>query len=489
MHVSGIKVSDFDDSVELQACIRSPALKEPFLLWYRFPLALSDLIDPESGDPLVAALLLPAMKTGEAVDLPVPVSPRLAQSLKWIQAIFCAWDPTLSNIELHSPLRKEMAPPGAQVGLFFSAGVDSLYSLIKNSLEHPLNEAVVTDLLVIYGADIYLSDGKDGVFQTMLDKAQDIASHFRKRVIPIATNVKGLLSAYHIPRGFLGHGAALASVGLALQGLFSKIYISSGNTFTDLGPAGNHPLLDPLWSTEACTFVHDGLEASRLEKIRFIAQSDIALKTLRVCWNKDSRTFNCGRCSKCLRTMLGLYIAGALDRCNTLPHRIDPDLLRNIPLLHNYEDSAFFLEILEALGDSGADVQIRTALLEGLEKGRSYFARLGKAQEHIRRIIPFNVPFILVDRDSIRSELGIGRAIVPFLELDGQYNGPPADDTTAIGELERLVQAGAKFIVFWWSEFWWLGYYTEFQRRLRSKYRCLVEDESAVIFDLHSTAG
>ena len=108
--------------------------------------------------------------------------------------------------------------------------------MIKKSLEHPLNADVITDLLVIYGADIYLSDVKDDVFQRILDDAQDIADHYRRRVIPLATNVKELFSAYHIPRGFLGHGPALASVGLALQGLFTKMYISSGNTFTDLRP-------------------------------------------------------------------------------------------------------------------------------------------------------------------------------------------------------------------------------------------------------------
>ena len=66
------------------------------------------------------------MIIGEVVDLSVPVSPRLAQSLKWIQIIFRAWDPTLSTIELRAPLRKEITPSGAQVGLFFSVGVDPL---------------------------------------------------------------------------------------------------------------------------------------------------------------------------------------------------------------------------------------------------------------------------------------------------------------------------------------------------------------------------
>ena len=49
--------------------------------------------------------------------------------------------------------------------------------------------------------------------------------------------------------------------------------------------------------------------------------------------------------------------------------------------------------------------------------------------------------FILVDEEQLRGDLGLDRAI-PFLEKDGQWWGAPADDETALRELERLRQAG-----------------------------------------------
>ncbi|HEX8249128.1 MAG TPA: hypothetical protein VF599_13205, partial [Pyrinomonadaceae bacterium] len=76
------------------------------------------------------------------------------------------------------------------------------------------------------------------------------------------------------------------------------------------------------------------------------------------------------------------------------------------------------------------------------------------------------------------------RRSLPFLEKEGKYWGPPPDDETAIIEMERLRQSGAAFIVFAWNAFWWFDYYKEFDKHLRSKYRCVLENERLVVFVL-----
>src|SRR5262249_52267914 len=65
--------------------------------------------------------------------------------------------------------------------------------------------------------------------------------------------------------------------------------------------------------------------------------------------------------------------------------------------------------------------------------------------------------------------------------------GLPPDDTTAIRELERLREAGATFLIFLWPAFWWFGYYAEFQQYLRATFRCILQNDHMVIFDLSST--
>jgi hypothetical protein len=111
--------------------------------------------------------------------------------------------------------------------------------------------------------------------------------------------------------------------------------------------------------------------------------------------------------------------------------------------------------------------------------------RLREAREELVRLIPIDTPFILVDDEQLRSELSHRRAH-PFLERDGQYWGPPADDETAIRECERLRQSGARFLAFAWPSFWWLEHYSGFAKNLRTQFRCVQEDERVVVFDLQA---
>ena len=109
--------------------------------------------------------------------------------------------------------------------------------------------------------------------------------------------------------------------------------------------------------------------------------------------------------------------------------------------------------------------------------------RLRQAVKEIARQVPADEPFILVDEDQVRSELTRPLAI-PFLERDGQYWGPPADDAAAIAELERLRQAGANLLVFVWPCFWWLEHYAAFDRYLGERFCCAFESEQVLVFDL-----
>ena len=105
------------------------------------------------------------------------------------------------------------------------------------------------------------------------------------------------------------------------------------------------------------------------------------------------------------------------------------------------------------------------------------------AQE-IAAVIPPGERFILVDDDAVRGELAAGSRAIPFLEHEGHYWGPPADDTTAILEVERLRGAGAGFIAFAWPALWWLDYYSGFHEHLRSRFHCLSSTERVVAYDL-----
>jgi SAM-dependent methyltransferase len=119
---------------------------------------------------------------------------------------------------------------------------------------------------------------------------------------------------------------------------------------------------------------------------------------------------------------------------------------------------------------------------------RSEAEELTLAAAELADLLPQGAPFILVDEDKLPKGWIGGYPAVPFLERDGVYWGKPADDETAIRELERLRRSGLEFLVFAWPAFWWLLSYDGLRRHLHSQFRCLLDNERLVVFDLRPGA-
>ena len=111
--------------------------------------------------------------------------------------------------------------------------------------------------------------------------------------------------------------------------------------------------------------------------------------------------------------------------------------------------------------------------------------RMRAMEAELAALIPPGGRVILVDQEDISGGLALDdRSWWPFLERDGQYWGPPADDSAAIRELQRLRDVGADFIVFARYGFWCLEYYTRFADYLREHGQRLIANERFVVFRL-----
>ena len=107
----------------------------------------------------------------------------------------------------------------------------------------------------------------------------------------------------------------------ALQKLWRVYYYASTYPFSEFSLANNTALnVDPAhfellllncFSTSQLKIISDGSECDRNDKTRFIADYSIARKNLHVCLSKPN--FNCGVCSKCLRTLLAIDALNKLD--------------------------------------------------------------------------------------------------------------------------------------------------------------------------------
>jgi hypothetical protein len=113
-----------------------------------------------------------------------------------------------------------------------------------------------------------------------------------------------------------------------------------------------------------------------------------------------------------------------------------------------------------------------------------YRFELSKAE--IEKAVPPGSAFLLAGEAWWGTELATPRKIIPFTEHEGDYWGEPADDASAIAELDRLMGKGARHIVFGWPSFWWLDYYTGFVAELERRGKKVIDNDRLVMFELRS---
>jgi SAM-dependent methyltransferase len=136
-----------------------------------------------------------------------------------------------------------------------------------------------------------------------------------------------------------------------------------------------------------------------------------------------------------------------------------------------------------------ATYQVNEEVNERLEAaiGGDFYIEKARVSDLIGALVPSGNTYIMVDeREWDVGEVDGSRHRIDFFERGGKYWGPPADDETAIRELERLRDLGATFIVFGWPAIWWLEHYVELGHYLYSRFRCVLQHDRLVIFDLRS---
>jgi len=288
-------------------------------VWFEIP----DELEPElsrSGAPWLLTMLPVAAKTGEAIDLSLPVDPFFLENIRGLVGTWKHWYPELHTFDIRVPTERSPAA-ASRVAQFFSGGVDSWFTLLRHCESTPTFEQVgdVHDLITVWGFDIAIERPEE--FTQLSDSAAAIAERYGKKHIVIATNLRERMdgawkSAWGPDWGPLSHGAALAAVGLLLEPRDSRILIASTHRFWEPFPYGSHPLTDTLFSTSATQFAHDHALYSRTDKTERIAQSDFAMSKLKVCYAEGAFK-NCSRCVKCHRMLLSFDILGILDKATS----------------------------------------------------------------------------------------------------------------------------------------------------------------------------
>jgi hypothetical protein len=321
------------------------------------------------GDALVAALLLPSMALGEDLRIEADVSPRLLGRMPDIAAIYQAWTLGVSHSKVSAPTRLPTRG-GNGDALFFSGGTDSFYSLLKHR-----PGGLVSQLVFVSGFDIPLGNP---ALEAALTAVHRVAESTGAAAVTVTTNLRSLSEPIVGWGAF--HGAVLASAGLLLSGNVSRCLVPASRAYQYLTPWGSHPVLDPMWSTEVLEFIHDGAEAVRHQKLGVVAQDPLGQGGLRVCLQpiNGQDKYNCGRCEKCLVTMLALQLQGLLADVTTFP-ALDLRLVESL--------STQAIGTLRELATRPDADRPTAAALERVRRERIRAIRIQGARSRIRSVV------------------------------------------------------------------------------------------------------
>jgi hypothetical protein len=325
----------------ISARVRRPGL-DAQRLWFSLPAEFA----PEwpDGSPFLAGVLLWAMRHAADVVVDGPVSPMLLANLDKIVAILQSLSPADRRRVVIEASPGPPPPSIPTTGAFFTRGVDSWYAVLEASHDDAQLDPPLTHL--VFCPDFLSELNAPALVRAKTRATAEAAAATGLRFVEVRTNIK---------RDF--GGAQLMSTALALG--LQRMLVPSGAMHGEIVRATTHPVLDYRFSTERTQIVHYG-DANRLDKVARVAGSKVALDTLRVCHHDGELDENCGRCEKCLRTMLQLHVAGALDRASTLPGVLDPlcvaDVRRKLGRRHQW------VEILHALPDDRRNRELAAAV-------------------------------------------------------------------------------------------------------------------------------
>lgn len=319
-----------------------------------------------SQESQLAASILPAMKCKTPIR---NYSGNLSflKNVSTIQDIYSSWSNDLTKIPIAEGKkndRSKKAFSNNRVGVFFSGGVDSFYSAVKNA-------GNITDLIFVHGFDINLNNIL--LRDKVSERLSAVAESLEVNLIEVETNLRDMLDMF-VKWGPLGHGAALATIGHLFPNYFRRILIPATYTYSSLFPWGSHPVLDHLWSTPTLEFIHDGCEATRVQKISFFSGNKTAQENLRVCWRNINDSYNCGKCEKCIRTMINLLANDCLDKFKVFDSILTPAKVLSIRAQKESVRS-FVLENLDKLDSTGKHEDYQIALRRVL-KGTNWIYRL-----------------------------------------------------------------------------------------------------------------
>jgi hypothetical protein len=297
-------------------------------IWWRIP-GVSSIPTPPVLDSLMGGPLLWAAMSNQDVVVHGAVSRGGLYNLTELIRIRHRLSPERypREIEVRPDTIREVTrdhnePSSAIVAL--SGGLDSTFTVIRHGLGLAGEATIpIKAIVMIHGFDASLD--RPDLFDAMQRRAEPTLKLLNVPFYVVRTNSKldGRTwphSAIPLTVSALSHFCHLAPIAL----------VSSGAPYGIPRFGISHPTaVEALASGDWFRVVTDGSGFGRTEKVEALANYAAVIGAIKVCWEGDDPSKNCGCCEKCVMTRLNFLAAGIRDApCFDTP--LTPDLIERL---------------------------------------------------------------------------------------------------------------------------------------------------------------
>lgn len=294
--------------------------------WLSFDARLRDCVTVDRYDAFLTMAILYGMELGEDIAIDGAVSEKLyygivTELMPQIATFLPGMQPI--SIKAGSLRRNSEARRPSGTGILFSGGVDSMYTAVTHLEPEVPKGFQPTHLL-------FTNVGTQGnSFYGDKARARELfykrGRHLAEFAVESGLDFVAVDSNWyeHFDWQPAQHVVTLnLAVAQALQGLFGKIIYPDQYGYRESiqWAPGNliirQPQIVQWMSTETLDCLSVGGEANRLDKLQYLAESNLARRHLDICVPAyDAEKINCSvYCAKCTRTLVMLDVLGLLDR-------------------------------------------------------------------------------------------------------------------------------------------------------------------------------
>lgn len=362
MFIRNIQEKHENGQYRIQAEVEFEASPAREIIFFSVPAEQAGWIRPEPNAFMVGTAMAAMWNKETRLEIEGGIDPQLSARLNMAMRLLSHWhNSPLQPVSIQAPAAVHlMQDTQSTTALFLSGGVDSLAALYWNTHQYPMGDPRrVGVAFFVHGLDVGDPNKPDrpDIWALGIRKLSVLCQELGVELVPIRVNLRNLAKSWTFYAEWQ-FASLLAAIAHAASSRIHRCIIAPDNAleYTE-HPHGSHPWLNSYFGADFLDVITGDMEQfSRLEKIALLSKWPGALDALRVCWDTGSipeNHLNCGRCAKCVRTMLEFLVCNQLTHSKAFPqNEVTADMLKSMHVRSNVEVE-YFVELISPLEKMG----------------------------------------------------------------------------------------------------------------------------------------